>query len=111
MLKASIWCRTEIGDADGRNLAGALQVGHRRRGFLDRHVGVGPMHLIDVDDVGAQAPLRILDLLVNARLAGVAERLPILPVKTDLGRDQDAIAASAFGQRLLPTISSERPKP
>ena len=37
---------------------------------------------------------------MNARLAGVAERLSILPVKTDLGRDQDAIATSAFGQRL-----------
>jgi hypothetical protein len=37
---------------------------------------------------------------VNARLAGVAEWLSVLPVKTDLGRDQDAIATSAFGQCL-----------
>jgi hypothetical protein len=45
---------TEIADADYPNLAGALQIGHRRRGFLDWHPGIGPVHLIDIDDVGAQ---------------------------------------------------------
>src|ERR1700722_7238953 len=37
---------------------------------------------------------------MKARLAGAAERLAFLPIKTDLGRDQDAIATPAFGQRL-----------
>jgi hypothetical protein len=33
-----------------------VQVGHRRRDFLDRHVGIRPMHLIDVDGIGPQTP-------------------------------------------------------
>jgi hypothetical protein len=43
---------------------------------------------------------RILDLFANARLAGIAERLTVLPVETDLGRDQDALAPPTLGQRL-----------
>src|SRR5580704_11095976 len=48
--------RIEIADADYPNLAGAVQVGHRSRDFLDRYVGIGPMHLIDVDGIGPQPP-------------------------------------------------------
>src|SRR5829696_1577796 len=37
---------------------------------------------------------------MNARLAGIAEGLAIFPVKADLGRDRDALATPALGQRL-----------
>src|ERR1700682_2889898 len=92
--------RTEIADPDRPNRAGALQIRHRGRGFLDRHGGIGPVHLIEIDDIGTQTPQRILDLLANAGLAGIAERPAVLPVETDLGCYQDAFAPRTLGQRL-----------
>src|SRR5271163_662915 len=92
--------RTEIADADEPDLAGALKFRHRRRRFLNRHVGIGPVHLIEVDDVGAETSQRIVNFFMNASLAGVAERLSVLPVKADLGGDDDVLTPSALGQRL-----------
>ena len=61
---------------------------------------IGPMHLIEVDHVGAQAPQRILDLLHDPLPAGVAERLAVAPVEADLGRDHRATAPAVLRERL-----------
>ena len=73
---------------------------HRVGGFLYRRIRVRPMHLIDVDEVGAQAAQRILDFVVDAGAAGVAERLAVLPVEPDFRRDNGAVTPAAFGERL-----------
>jgi hypothetical protein len=51
-----------IAATDGANLSLSKQHGHRFGGFLDRNFRFGPMHLVDIDDVGSQAAQRIVDL-------------------------------------------------
>ncbi len=100
---------TEIADADHSNLAGA-EVRHRRRGFLDRHVGIGPMDLIDVDDIGVQPLEGILDLLLNARPAALRNGWPFFQSRPTLVAIRTRLRSPPSASA-LPTISSERPKP
>jgi hypothetical protein len=58
--------------------------------------GLLPVHLVGIDDVGAQAPQRVLNLLDDARAAGVAEHLAIAPVQPDIRRNNDFVACSDF---------------
>jgi hypothetical protein len=92
--------RTEIAHSDRPDLARLKQVGHRCRGFPDGRVRIGPVHLVDVDDVGLQATQRILDLLDDPCPAPVAERLMVLPVEADFGRDHGALATATLRERL-----------
>src|SRR5882757_3676779 len=73
---------------------------HRFRGFLDRHQRVGPVNLVDVDVIGSQPAQRILDLVQDARAAGIAEHASMLPFKAGLGGNEDAGAPAPFGDRL-----------
>jgi hypothetical protein len=65
------------------------------------------MHLVEIDDVGLQATQGIFGFLDDPCLAGIAKRLSVLPVQSDLGGDKRALASPANGQR----FSAERPKP
>ncbi len=66
----------EVRDADGTHRAGVLELGHGTPGVLDRHARrVGPVQLVQVDHVDAQASERALasraDLLrTEARALG-----------------------------------------
>ena len=86
----------EIADADGADLPLLQQRGHRLGGFFDRHRRIGPMHLVDIDDVGAEPAQGILDLLADAPAAGIAEDLPVAPLQPDLGREKNMGTQLAF---------------
>ena len=58
------------------------------------------MHLVKIDCICLQATQRIVDLLHNAAAAGVAERLAVFPVESDLGSDGDFLAPAALFERL-----------
>ena len=77
----------------------SIQPVHRIGGFLDLHQRVGPMDLVDVDDVRLQPAQRVLDLLEDPALAGVAVGFAVLPGQADFGRDDGLIAAAVLGER------------
>ncbi len=90
----------EIADADRADLAGAIERAHGFRDLLNRCVGIRPVNLIEVDGVGLQAAEGILNLPDDAVLARVAEWTAALPVETDLGRNQRALAPTTCGECL-----------
>ena len=69
-------------------------------GVLDRGLEVRPMHLIEIDDVGAKPLQRVLDLLENSLRPGIAEGLSVPPGQSDLGGDLHLLAQTALGERL-----------
>jgi hypothetical protein len=79
--------RQKIADADGADFAGYEQILHRAGALFHRHVRIGPMHLIKIDDIGLQPAQRIVDFLQDAAATGVAERLAVLPVEACFGGD------------------------
>ena len=97
----------EIADADGADLALLEQGMHGLRGFLDRHQWVGPVDLVDVDVIGSKPAQRILDLLQDARAAGIAEDFSTLPLKPHLGRDEHARAKIVVGEGLRQWVSAK----
>jgi hypothetical protein len=62
---------------------------HRFSRFFDRHQRVGPMHLIDIDVVGAQPPQRVGRLAQDPVSAGIPEDLPIFSLEPGFGGDDD----------------------
>ena len=58
------------------------------------------MHLIDIDEVGAQTPQRIVDLAHDPLARRVAKHFPVAPFEADFGCDDHAIAQVAYGQCL-----------
>jgi hypothetical protein len=58
------------------------------------------VHLVDIDDVGAQPPQRVLDLPPNALRARIAEHLSVSPIEADLGGDLHLVAQATLGERL-----------
>jgi hypothetical protein len=54
------------------------------------------VNLIEVDDISAQPPERIVDLLRDAGAAAIAERLLVLPIERNLGGQHHASAPAAF---------------
>src|SRR5689334_17683293 len=58
------------------------------------------MHLIQVDDIRAQSPQRVLELPTKARWMRVPIGRAILPGESRLGRDMDTFAQTARGVRL-----------
>jgi hypothetical protein len=59
------------------------------------------MHLVDVDDVGAEPAQRIVDLAENPGAGAVAERLLVcVPAQPALRRQHDLLPATAVGERL-----------
>ena len=92
--------RAEVADADRPDLARLEQLPEDQGGLLERHLGIGPVDLVEVDAVGLQAPQRLLHLLAHPLRRGVPEHPAALPVEPDLGRDHRALAAAALGERL-----------
>lgn len=90
----------EVAHPDRANFSGVVELEHRLSDLLDRHFGVRPMHLIEVDDIGPQTPQRIIDLLADARPAGIAEYLAVVPIQPDLGGDADPVSRFGFSQSL-----------
>ncbi len=80
------------------DLAGAHEVVERRQRVLDVGPGVGSVHLVEVDVVGAEAAQRVLDLAGDpaAAVAGAVRSLPHRPV--ELRRQHHVVATS--GERL-----------
>ncbi len=91
--------RTEITDPDRPDLSLTAKVIERPRRLLERHGFVGPMHLINVDDIGLQPAQRILELLPKLLRRGVAKNLAAAPVEPRLGGDH-GLSAPAAGQSL-----------
>ena len=89
--------RAEIADADGANLSGSMQFAHGVGDFRDRGVRIRPVHLIEIDDVGLQTPEGRFGFRDDPCLAGVAKRLAVFPVESDLGGDEHALAPTANG--------------
>src|ERR1700733_6626215 len=87
----------EIGTGDVADLAARNQRVQSLEGFFDRSFRVETMHVIDVDEIGAQAP--------QAGLAGCKEMMAggaeivraIGHAESGLGRDQDLVAAAGEG--------------
>ena len=100
----------EITDADSPDFPLVEKRLHRFCRLFDRDQRIGPVHLIDVDVVGAQPPQRVRRLAQDAVAAGIPEDLPILPL-------EPALVAMTTCERSLrssmarPTISSEWPNP
>src|SRR6266851_1554888 len=92
--------RAEIAHADGANLSRAVQFTHGFRDLRKRRMRIRPMDLIQIDDIGLQTAQGILGFLDDPRLAGVTKRLSVLPVESDLGGDERALAPATRGQRL-----------
>src|SRR3954471_12361252 len=59
---STIWPAGGRRGADVADLAGPDEVGERAEGLRDVGVGAGPVHLVEVDVVGAQPPQGVLDL-------------------------------------------------
>jgi hypothetical protein len=55
------------------HLARGHQFGHGADGFLDRHVRVASVHVVEVDDVGLQPLQAFVDAPVD--IGGVAARI------------------------------------
>src|SRR5258705_9542484 len=92
--------RAEIAHSDGANLSRPIQLAHGFRALRDRRVRIRPVHLVEIDDVGLQTAQGILGFLDDPRLARVTKRLSVLPVESDLGGDEHALASTANGQSL-----------
>jgi hypothetical protein len=89
-----------VADADRPDFALAAQVLQRPRGLRKGRLEVGPMHLVEVDDVGAQASERILDLPPDPSRTRIAKHRTVLPRQSDFGGDLDFVAQRALGERL-----------
>ncbi len=89
----------EITNADGADLSLLIKHAHCLGGFLDGHQRVGPMDLIDVDIVGAQAAQRFIDLPQNPLAGCVSIDLAVAPLKTHLGGDDDLRAQARGSDR------------
>src|SRR5258706_7998982 len=87
--------RAEIAYADRANFPRAPESVEYRGRLLDRNRLVRPVHLIDVDHIGAQTAQRSVELMPQTRGGGVAKRFAVAPVEADLRRDQRAPAAPA----------------
>ena len=90
----------EIAHPDGADLSLLIERSHRRSGFLHRHQRVRPVHLVDIDVIGAQTPQRVFDLARDALAARVAEHASVAPLQADFGGDDRARAQSGRRQRL-----------
>ena len=84
--------------ADVADLAGAHEIGQRAQRLVDRDVRTGPVDLVEVDVVGAEAPQRRVARAqdVQARVALIVRAETGPPV--DLGAEDHLVAAA--GQRL-----------
>src|SRR5207247_1073483 len=76
-----------FGHAEVLHLALRDQLPDRARHVFDRDVGVDPMLIIEIHDVGPEPFQRTLDALPDALGATVLHLLPVLVFDAELGRD------------------------
>src|SRR5882757_3978422 len=87
--------RAEVADADCANLAVTVQRADRLGSFGNRRKGIGPVHLIEIDDIRPKPAQRIFDFLDDPGLARIAKWLAVLPVESRLRGDDCAPAPTA----------------
>ena len=89
--------RREGRGADVADLALPHQIRERGQGLLDVGAGVGAVHLVEVDPVGAQPAQRVLDR-AHDPAAGVAAAVRVLAHRVvELGGEHDVVAAAREG--------------
>src|SRR6056297_2001150 len=76
---------TVVADADSADFAALLKFLQGRRGLFKRDQRIGPMNLVQINDIGAQTTQGIINLLCDALGPGITKNLALLPVETDLG--------------------------
>ncbi len=82
------------------HLAGALQIGHRADGFLDRHVRIDTVQVIQIDDLDTEPPQARIARLAYIRGTAVDHalgRVGRIVLETELGREHDAVASTGDG--------------
>src|SRR5882757_8013271 len=90
----------KIAHADGADFPLCEQHVHCVRSFFDRNQRIGPVNLIDINVVGSKPAQGILDFAQDAGTAGIARYSSTLPLKSDLGSNNDVRAQAALGDRL-----------
>src|ERR1700677_2519835 len=84
-----------LGEAKIAYFASLHQFSHRSRNILNRHIGINPVLIKEVDVVGLQAPQRLLDHLAD--MCGTAIWslvLSVLEAKPELGSNHRLLASS-----------------
>ena len=99
----------EIRHADPAHLALLLAVGQRAPALFDIFLGLGPVDLIEVDDVHFEAAQAGFALAADGiRLQALVDLAVLVPVALALGEDVRAVGASLSARA---TTSSEWPSP
>jgi hypothetical protein len=80
------------------NVSSLHHVGDGADGVLDRHRGIQPRGLVEIDMVGAQPPQRVGEkVLHRIRPAVVAEEFEVRAAhRAEFDRDEGALALAAF---------------
>ena len=82
------------GGADVADLALVDEVGERAEGLVDVDVGIGSVHLVEVDPVGAEAAERVLDRLDDPTARAAAVVGVLAHRHEELGGEHDVVAAA-----------------
>ncbi len=85
--------RRIVAHADRANFPLFIKFPQCRGCFLNRRHSVRPMHLVNIDVVGLQAPQRVLKLLQNSFAAGVALNRTRGPIEAHLGCEDNIVPA------------------
>ena len=85
----------ELRKSDVAELALLHAVVERAERLLDRHRGVGAMHLVEIDPVALQALQARLDRLHDVAAGASLQRARLVHGIAELGRDEDILAAIA----------------
>ena len=87
----------KVGQADIADLSGLLDVRQRLGGFLNRNIVIRPVHLINVDMIGAKPLEAAVNLFHEAGTGEVVAGLVVfVPEQTGLGGDDHLVAQAAF---------------
>src|SRR5439155_6489369 len=92
--------RGVVADADRADAALPVERVQRLRRLLDRHERIGPVDLIEIDVVGAEALQGVADLLPDARARRVPRHPTVPPLEPHLGGQYDAVSPSPTRHRL-----------
>ena len=94
----------KVADADRPDLPLLVKKPHGRGRLFDGHQRIRPVHLIDVDHVGAQPSQRIVDLAHDSLARRVAEYVAVAPFKSDLACDNGARPHAGRRERLADDV-------
>ena len=93
----------EVGVADLAHLPVAHEAVESSERLLDRHVGIGPVLLVQIDAVGAEAPQAPFDRFGDPAAAGAGVARVVVDRGDELGGDDDLVAPAGerFAEVLL----------